>query len=283
LGPLLALLAAVGYGVGDFVGGVGGRRTNAAFMPIPVHVVGASTAVAAVSIGYGGPASATVLLWGAVSGIGSGIGNATLLRGLAHGSMSVVAPLSAVVTTALPAIVGLASGDDLAVTGWAGIVLALPAVALTSWSGGGSRFDIRDIGYGVLAGVGFGLLFIALDRAGTDSGVWPLVPGQFVALVIVASAAVPEFQRLRRDRQRLDVRNTAAWGVAAGVLGSTANILFLIASGAEQLTVVAVLAGLYPAVTVALAALVVRERIRPPRLVGLVGSAISVVVIVLGS
>jgi hypothetical protein len=86
--------------------------------------------------------------------------------------------------------------------GWSGIALALPAVALTSWEGKAAGFGLSDIAYGVGAGCGFGLLFVALDQAGADSGAWPLLPGQIVALVIVTAVAVPQIDRIRRGRVR---------------------------------------------------------------------------------
>lgn len=282
LGVVLALLAAFSYGVGDFVGGLGGRRSHPALIPIAVQVIGVLLTVVAVVV-LGGSPTAAVLAWGALSGVGGGVGNACLLRGLATGRMSVVAPLSAVITAAIPAVVGLLSGDRLTPGGWAGIALALPAVALASWSGRDGGFGLADIGYGVGAGCGFGLLFVALDRAGTDAGAWPLLPGQLVALVIVSLAALPVLIRMRRQRQDFRLAAVARWGGASGALGAAGNLLFLIATGEGQLTIAAVLAGLYPAVTVMLATLILRERMIRTQQAGLVAAAGSIALIVTGS
>jgi drug/metabolite transporter (DMT)-like permease len=281
MAALLALLAALGYGVGDFIGGLGGRRTHPALMPVAVQVVGVLTALVAV-LPLGGTPTAHVWAWGALSGVGSGIGNVCLLRGLAVGRMSVVAPLSAVITAALPAVVGLLGGDRLTGWGWAGIVLALPAVALASRSESGDGHQMTDIGYGLAAGLGFGLLFIALDQAGTDAGAWPLLPGQLVALVVVLAVALPQVIRLHRSQQVPSIGAVARWGGAAGLLGACANLLFLFASGAGQLTITAVLAGLYPAVTVTLAAIVLHERITRGQQAGLVTAGASIVLIITG-
>lgn len=283
MSALLALLAAFTYGVGDFVGGVGGRRVAAALVPIPMQAVGIIAAATAILCGFGGDPTPAVIAWGALGGIGSGIGNAALLRGLANGRMSVVAPLSAVVTAALPSVVGVIAGDRLALLAWAGIALAFPAIALTSWTRGTAGSPLSDIGYGLLAGCGFGLLFVALDRAGTDAGAWPLLPGQVVALAVVLVAAIPDIRRLRQRRERLDVGTALRWGTAAGAFGAVANLLFLAATGHGQLTVVAVLTGLYPAVTVLLAAVVLRERIHPQQALGLLAAAVAVALIVTSS
>ena len=229
MGVWLALLAALSYGVGDFVGGVGGRRTEPGLIPIGVQTVGIAAALVAVAAMPGSGPAITELSWGAVSGIGSGIGNAALFRGLARGQMSIVAPLSAVLTAALPALVGLASGDRLSVLGWVGLILALPAICLISWTGAGG-FRLTDLGYGLAAGGGFGLLFVALDRAGTDHGAWPLLPGQLVALLIVVGAVLPMLSRSRSGRWPL-AAGVLRWAIPAGLFGAAANLLFLAATG----------------------------------------------------
>jgi drug/metabolite transporter (DMT)-like permease len=282
LAVTLALLAAVSYGIGDFVGGVAGRRCPPALIPVAVQIVGVVAAVVG-AVALGGTLTPQALAWGALSGVGSGIGNVCLLRGLAVGRMSVVAPVSAVITAALPAVVGLASGDRLAVWGWAGIVLALPAVALASWSGREGGFSMSDVAYGLAAGVGFAMLFVALDRAGPDAGAWPLVPGQLVALLLVLVVALAPIVRLRRSRQPLQIAGVLRWGGAAGLLGAAANLMFLIATGKGQLTVSAVLAGLYPAITVTLAAVILHERLNRSQQAGLVSAGAAIVLIVTGS
>ena len=168
--------------------------------------------------------SAAVLAWGAASGLGSGTGNVALFRGLARGQMAVVAPTSAVVTVLVPAAVGLALGDRLSFAAWCGVGLSLPAVALTSWTGGAHGFSGSDLAYGGVAGLGFGWLFVALDRAGTGDGPWPLVPGQLVAVLLVLAvswracgrsyavarrAALGRHRRLSRAGNQLFLASTA--------------------------------------------------------------------------
>jgi drug/metabolite transporter (DMT)-like permease len=275
----LALLAALSYGAGDFVGGVGGRRSEPGLIPIGIQLVGLAAALVAIGVHPGNGPAATALAWGAVSGLGSGVGNAALFRGLARGQMSVVAPMSAVLTAALPALIGLVSGDRLSTLGWLGLLLALPTTCLVSWTGA-AGWRWADLGYGLVAGAGFGLLFIALDRAGTEHGAWPLLPGQFVALLVAVAAAVPLLRRLPNPRRTW--AGVLRWAVPAGLLGAAANYLFLAATGTGQLTIAAVLAGLYPAVTVLLAMLVLRERPRPTQAVGLLGAGAAVVAMAVG-
>jgi drug/metabolite transporter (DMT)-like permease len=278
-----ALLSAFAYGIGDFIGGVGGRRSDLAWLIVADQVVALLGAVAGALI-LGGTLTPQVWVWGAVSGVGSGIGTVCLLRGLAAGRMTIVAPLSAVITAALPAVVGLFSGDRLTWPGWLGIALALPAVALASWSGAGSGFRMTDVGAGLIAGAGFGLMFVALDRAGgTEAGAWPLLPGQLVALLVVLAAAAPSVVGRRRPRRPVMIGAAVRWGGAAGLLGACANLLFLLSAGTGQLTVAAVLTALYPVVTVVLAVLVLKERLGYGQRAGLLTAAAAVVLIVTGS
>lgn len=107
---------------------------------------------------------------------------------------------------------------------------------------------VGGVAFGVLAGAGFGLLFVALDRAGTRSGAWPLVAGQFVSVVLLAPLAVRGLRQPRRSP-----RIAAVLTVATGVLSGLANLLFLAATGHGELAIVAVLSALYPAFTVLLA------------------------------
>lgn len=131
--------------------------------------------------------SATALAWGALSGVGSAGGTLALYHGMSTSRMSVVATVSAVLTAVIPAIVGLALGERLGATTFVGIAIAIPAIALVSWQPRLRRNTSTNAGIvlGALAGAGFAMLFVALDRAGRDAGAWPLVPGQAICLLLV--------------------------------------------------------------------------------------------------
>jgi len=191
--------------------------------------------------------------------------------------MSVVAALSAVLAAVVPAIVGIALGDHLTGAEVAGMVLAVPAIALVSFSAGtegGRRPGIRD---GLIAGAGFGFFFIALDRAGTASGAWPLLPGEAVTLAI----SIPLGLWMSRGEQRR--RAAIPYGIAAGVLGALATAAFFFAAGKGDLSLVAVLTSLYPAVTIVLARLFLAEHWSRAQALGLLAAAAAVVLISIGS
>jgi len=279
MGVVLALLSALCYGSSDFIAGVGGRRSDPTTVTViaqPFGLVAAAVAVIALS---GRSPTPHALWWGALSGVGSGVGTVSLYRGLAVARMSVVAPLSAVLSAALPAVTGLLLGNRLGALAWAGIVVAMPAVTLVSLQPGEGQGSRRaGIVTGLVAGTAFALLFIALDRAGTSAGAWPLLAGQAVAaLTVVAWAALARNRPARTTWSQ-------AWqiGVAAGVLGGIANLLYLAATGAGQLAVVAVVTALYPAATVLLARLTLHEQWSRLQIIGLAVSAVAVAAISIG-
>ncbi|HZR52176.1 MAG TPA: DMT family transporter [Streptosporangiaceae bacterium] len=276
MGVLLSLLSALCYGSSDFLAGHAARRGDPnAIVAIaqPFGIIAAAIAIVALSAHS---PSAGTLWWGALSGIGSGIGTVALYWGLSVARMSIVAPVSAVLSATLPAVTGALLGQHLPWLAWVGVAIGVPAVALVSMQPAGDRGN-RGAGLiaGLVAGVGFALLFIALDRAGTRAGGWPLLPGQVVASVIVAMWLVPSRNRPERKAWQLSWRGA----MIAGALGGTANLLYLAATGAGQLAVIAVITALYPAVTVLLARFILHEHWSRLQALGLLVSAAAVALI----
>ena len=278
MGALLGLMAAVAYGASDFAAGVASRRFAPGAVTAVAQIFGLITAAVALVLFPGVGPTAAVLGWGAISGLGSAMGTLSLYHGLSAGRMSVVATLSAVLTAVIPAVAG-GSGDHLSILAIAGIVLAIPAIGLVSWkpkTDGGTAARTGVI-YGVLAGLGFALLFIALDRAGTHSGAWPLLPGQAVSVLLVIPFALHALASSGKPS-----RAAGALTIGAGIIGGTANLLFLAAAGRGQLAVVAVLTALYPAVTVVLARAFLAERWTRLQTVGLLTAAAAIALVSAG-
>lgn len=275
---LLALLGAASYGISDFIGGMFGKRASAWAVAATGGVGGAFASGVLALLDPGDPAIAD-LAWGAAAGIGAGVGTAFLYRGLASGRMGVVAPISGVLAVALPVIVGVTTGERPGPLVWLGIVAAIPAiwlVARESEAGAPATPAGSGARDGVLAGVGFGGLFACLGQVGSGAGFWPLVLNQVVGVIVVAIAAtVLRAPWLPRDR--------ASWGGAlAGLLGGVATWAFLLATHHGLLTVSAVLTSLYPAFTVLLAALVLREHVHRLQAWGLALCGVAVVLVALG-
>jgi drug/metabolite transporter (DMT)-like permease len=272
----LSLSAAVTYGLSDFVGGLLTRRTSVWSVAATSQASATVLALAVVLTNFGDP-GATSFLWGIIAGLGSGVGNVCIYRGLAAGRMAVVAPVSALAAGAVPVLVGFATGERPGVVQVIGVIAALPAIWLVS--GGQSGLADRqrsDTTTGLIAGLGFGVQFSSLGQVPSVAGLTPLAVSQAVSVAaIVLGATATSARWLPRDRfSRL--------GVVPGLLAGVATICFQLAVQQGLLTVAGVLASLYPAVTVLLAATVLREPIDRTQGVGLAVAATAVIAISAG-
>jgi drug/metabolite transporter (DMT)-like permease len=277
---LLALFGALSYGVSDFVGGIAGKRASPWAVAAAGGVGGAASAVVLATL-HPGDAWSTGLAWGAAAGIGNGIGTAFLYRGLSSGRMGVVAPVSGVLTVVIPVVVGVWSGERPGPLVWVGIAAAAPAIWLVARepSRADAADDASDVASGardgVLAGLGFGALFACLGQVPASAGLWPLVLNQVVGVAVIAVAATLA--------GAVWVPRGPAWrGAYAGLLGGVATAAFLVATHHGLLSVSAVLASLYPAFTIVLAALVLHERVHRVQAWGLMLCGAAVVLVALG-
>ncbi|GAB3993027.1 EamA family transporter [Nocardioides marmoraquaticus] len=272
---LLALASAAAYGTSDFVGGVTSRRAS----PWQVAVVGVTVGglwVTLAALLLPGTPTGADLAWGALAGIGNGLGGAFLYRGLSRGRMGVVGPVSAVGAALLPVVVGVGLGERPGLLVWLGIAVALPGIWLVAREPGAGRLDAGLVD-GLLAGAGFGLLFAALGQVPDGAGLWPVAVSQLTGVVaVVALAAGLRQPWLPRSPTPL------LGGGATGSLSILAVVGFLLATQQGLLAVSAVLASLYPAVTVLLARVVLGERLHPAQVGGLVACGGAVVLVVLG-
>ncbi|HEY0936873.1 MAG TPA: DMT family transporter [Trebonia sp.] len=276
---IFALASALCYGVSDYLAGATSRTWDPRVVTAVTQLIGLATAVVAVLLFPGdGPARAPIL-WGALSGFGSAVGVLALYQGLAVGSMNVVAPLCGVVTCVIPAVIGILLGNRLTAVELAGIALAVPAVVLVSRQQSSASGPRRTGGapLGLLAGAGFGLLFVALDQAGTRHGAWPLLPGQAVCLLLVLPFALRGLPAAAVPGAR-----TLVTTAVAGILSGGANLLYLVATRYGKLAIVGVLSSLYPAGTVLIARFRLSERWSRTQVTGMIAALLAVVFVVIG-
>ncbi len=266
---VLALGAAVTYGLSDFVGGVVSRRVSPWTIAFLAQLGGA-VCILALAVADGGSPSRDDIGWALLAGLGNGIGTAFLYRGLAGGRMGVVAPVSGVGAALVPIVVGVATGERPATLAWIGIAIAIPAIWLVAREPSPTAFSVTALVDGALAGLGFGSLFAALAQIPEESGFLPLALNQVVGAAVVIALALA----LRQPWLPRSPR--AGLGVICGVLGAAATALFLLATQTGFLTVSAVITSLYPAVTVVLAALVLREHVHRDQAIGLALCALTV-------
>jgi drug/metabolite transporter (DMT)-like permease len=226
------------------------------------------------------PSDPTVddVAWGAVGGLAGGIGVMLFYRALATGVMSVVAPVTAVTGAVVPVVTGFLLGERPGTIAILGIAIAIAAVALLAREAPGDREE-PSVGarqafvLAVGAGLGFGGFFVLLDRTGDDAGLWPLVASRSATFLLMAVIALVTSTALVPRREAI------AATLGTGVLDMSANVLFLLANREGLLAVVAVITSLYPASTIALAHVVLGERLARHQLVGLALATLAVVLI----
>jgi drug/metabolite transporter (DMT)-like permease len=272
---VLGLLAAALYGISDFVGGIASRRTGAITVLLWSYPVGAGLMTALLPL-FPGEVDARVVLFGVLGGAAGLVGVALMYSLMTVAPINVVSPITAVLAAIVPVLVAVGIGERPGLAAWLGIALGLGAVVLVSRTGEDNPHG--RIGAGVIAlafvsGLGFGLYFVFLARAGDDSGLWPLVISRVAcaALIVPLAAAMNGLQLLPR---RL------VWLVVlAGACDASANMAFLLAARDGLLSLASVLTALYPAVTVLLAVGLLHEHTNRLQRAGLLLAAGAIVLI----
>jgi drug/metabolite transporter (DMT)-like permease len=275
---LLASLSAVFYGAADFTGGMVTRRVAT----IPVVLLSQATGLVMVAVilpfvSTQAPRAAD-LWWGAGAGLAGGVGVGLLYYALAIGTMSVVAPTTAVLAVAIPVVASVALGER---PGWlavAGILLGIGAIALVSRPTVNALTPARPSGLGVafIAGIAIGVFLLALAQARPASGLWPLLTARLASVGLFALIAV-----VGRRSVRMPVK-LAAIAVGGGALDMLANTLYLLAAQIGPLSPVVTLSSLYPASTVLLARAILGERLNTWQTAGVAAALVAVLLIVRG-
>lgn len=265
----LALLSALCYGTSDFIGGVLSSRVSPWTAAFTGSLAGGLLLMVYAMLS-GGHLTLSSAGWGALSGAGGGAGVTFLYRGLARGRMGVVAPLSGVVAALVPAIVGIASGERPSLVAGLGALLALPASYLVARTPSGQHAGASGALEGVLAGLGFGIGFASIAQASPDAGRWPVVVDLLTAaLVILIAAVAVRGEWVPRSRDALLASTT-------GVLAAIALVLFVASTQHGLLSITGIIASLYPAATVILAVIVLREHVHRSQALGLALCAVAV-------
>lgn len=272
----LGLVAALGYGIGDFLGGLAGRRLGT----LPVVFVGQLAGlVVLVPVAALVPATTVTtadVLWGAVAGVGAVGGTLVLLRGFQVGRISVVSPVSSLGAAGLPLVVDLLAGARPSALTSTGMVVGLAAIWLVGSADaadGPRGTGSLGVLHGIVAGVAFAVTFLALDRADPGSGAWPVLAAQLVLVVLAGLLLVVRRCSPAVPRRALPI--VAGHGVA----GALATVAFLLAARAGLVSVAALIASMSPAITVLLARAVLAERLPPRRVVGLVAALVALALI----
>jgi drug/metabolite transporter (DMT)-like permease len=262
----LALVACFGYGTSGFLSGIKSRD-------IPVLTLLLFTSIAGLVIflivlwvrGMPLPRDPNLLyaVLGGIFGVG---GLYCFYRGLAVGAISIVVPVSALCVT-LPVIVSLAYGEILNILQWLGIALAFSGGMLISFEGNISD-NTKRLAAGILpalgAALGFGAFFVVMDLAGTVDPLWAVVVSKLSYFLFLLPAVF-----LKRPPLKVNPIHIPAV-VAIGLLDGIAALAYTTATTLGMLSLVAVISSLYPAVSLILAALILKERLVGHQLIGVV-------------
>jgi drug/metabolite transporter (DMT)-like permease len=274
---LLGALVALGYGSGDFLGGVSAKRLPTITVLLVQQAVGLAAAFLLVVALRDAVPDPHIFLLSAAAGVVGIAALGMLFRGLAVGRMSIVAPLSAIGGGVLPVAWGLLQGERPSAVALVGVALALVAAAIV---GRGAEHDPArsvsprmELALGAGAGIGFGIVFILLAEASSGSGMWPIFIARctsvpILAVIVVVVGASPRM-----------ARTVLAPVTGAGLCDVGANALVLLAVRRGLLSLVAPVAALYPAATVLLARVVLNERIGRQRAGGLALGLVGLVLI----
>jgi len=262
-----ALAAAALFGTADFCGGVAAKRCHVFGVITVARLCGLVITVALALITREAPPSWQALAWACAAGVVGGLALPAFYRALAIGKMGIGAPLTSVLAAAVPVIVAAFTQGLPQRIQVVGLLLALAALWLISRPDGKIRPE--GIGLALFAGLGFGAFLVFIHLAAMQGVYWPTA--EVLATSFVLSAVILTVQRGSLPR-------SGALGVviAAGTLDSLGNICFVLASKYGRLDVAAILSSLYPAVTVLLAWLLLKEQITRLQTAGMTAALIAV-------
>jgi drug/metabolite transporter (DMT)-like permease len=284
---LLALAAAALWGGGDFSGGMGVKRAGGS-MSAALRVIllshSVSLGILLVLAWWRGDAfpHGAPLAWGVGAGVTAGVALACFYVALSRGAMGASAALSGLLAAAIPAAVSAGAEGSPGMLRLVGFVVAGLAIWLIA-AGPNPEAQSADRGtvwLAVAGGVGFGIYFVALKFAGSAGVVWPLATCRMGSLTVCSLLVAAMALRDSAGAVRVRITKTVAWwAMGAVVLDTSGNLLFISATRAGRLDVAAVLASLYPASTILLAAWMLRERPTLRQGVGMAVAAAAVVMI----
>lgn len=280
----LALASALTWGAGDFFGGLATRESKAVGTTFVSQAVGLTGLVLVSLLGAGGSFNQVDLAWGTAAGLCAVTGLGLFYEAMGRGPFGPVASITSVVSGAIPIAVGLLLGERPSIVVLGGVYAAVVAI----WLIAGEKRKVGDPEgsrvaalLAVGAGIFFGGYFVLLSRCGSASGLWPLVAGRAAATIVLGSAIV-----VLRNRRPDTTWTPAPRGVRlsafAGVFDASANALYFYASRHGLLSVVAVVASMYPASTILLARFALKERVNQRRLAGMVVGLFAVSLIAKG-
>jgi len=269
------LASAASWGAGDFSGGLATKRNNVYSVVLIAHLISGVLLVAlALFIGESLPTWNDVLL-GGLAGFFGMLGLMALYRGLASGRMGIVAPVAAVTAAALPISVSFFLEGAPTSTQLVGFLIALIAVVLLAGVGGSAVIKANELLLAVVAGLGFALFYIVINQVSQDAVLWPLVAGRITTVTFLFLFVMLTGQWSKPTAHHLPVI------ALSGIFDAGGNVFFVLAAQAGRLDIASVISSLYPAMTVLLAWLILKERLMKQQWLGVMAALVALVLIAL--
>ncbi len=271
------LLASMSWGTADFNGGLASRRLPAIAVVGVAHLLSLLLLIVMAIVTHEPVPPTTDFIWGALSGVAGIVGLVSFYQALSYGRMGIAAPLVAVLATSIPLIVGISTGGLPPALQLVGFAVGILSLVLISYSDGRLP-DQKTLLLALLGGLGFGSFLLLIHRVESDTVFWPQVAARATSAIVLL--LITRFMRLewrpRDSRHWLTV-------IMAGVLDVTGNIFFMLASRAGRLDIAAVVSSLYPAMTVTLAWLFLKERLTRIQVLGILAALVAIALISLPS
>jgi len=270
---LLGLASAAAWGAGDFSGGLASKRTSAYSVVILSQFVSLVLLVLSAVLIPEGDNSLRDMVLGGIAGVCGAVGLVALYSGLARGPMGVVAPITAVVAAIVPVIFSILNEGFPAMEVFVGFIIALIAVWLISQGDQDAKIHLSDLRLPIIAGFGFGIFFILIDQVSSNAILWPLVSARSALILVVFIVGM-----LSRNIE-LPVLTRLPIIALAGIFDTGGNVFFALATRVGRLDISAILSSLYPAATVVLAWIILKERLAMRQWIGILLALVAVILI----
>lgn len=266
---LFGLAASLSWGSGDFSGGLATRRANVFTIVVVAHAIGLALLIA-LALAWSEPfPTALDMVWGGAAGLAGAVGLVSFYQALAVGRMGINAPITAVLAAALPVLFSVFFQGVPGLLQLAGFALALIAVWLISRPER-ARGRPEGVGLALLAGLGFGSFFILISQASSTAIFWPLAAARLSSFLFMLSLLLIRRQKL------LPKLSAFPLVLLAGTLDVAGNAFFVLATHSGRLDVAAILSSLYPAATVLLAGIILKERVTRLQALGIFVALIAI-------
>jgi len=266
------IVSAATWGAADYIGGIATKRTSAYRVLFLAEIAGLVPFMALALLAHEPLPPFTDLLWGVLASL-TGLGGLILLyRALADGQMTIAAPVSALLAAFVPVVFGLFTLGIPSLTTVLGFGLAFGAVWLISQTDSTTwRFTFSDLRLPLLSGIFFGFYFVLLHHATLNAFYWVLVAARLAGFLALGLFA------LITRQPALPPRNLWGYSIINGVIDIAGNAFYVLSAQSGRMDVAAVLGALYPASTVFLAAIFLKERMTRIQAIGITLAFVAIV------